>query len=43
MAVKKECVTCALKTQNGCEIENKNGLKVGGCGAWIFRKEREDG
>jgi len=38
MANKKECITCELKTENGCDIENTEGFKRGGCGAWIERK-----
>ena len=40
MAAKKAktCGTCELKTEKGCDIENKEGQKKGGCGAWIERK-----
>lgn len=40
MAKKKECITCELKTAKGCDIENKEGLKAGGCGAWIERRKQ---
>lgn len=45
MAVTKEksCKTCALNKRIKCEIGYKKGFEKGGCGAWIFRKEREDG
>ncbi|MFW9879625.1 MAG: hypothetical protein ACFFG0_41645 [Candidatus Thorarchaeota archaeon] len=41
MAKEKKCETCILNLGTGCEIENKEGFKRGGCGAWIERKEIE--
>ncbi|WP_432400996.1 hypothetical protein [Wukongibacter sp. M2B1] len=40
MAKKKECITCELKNNKGCEIGNKRGLDKGGCGAWIERRKQ---
>lgn len=37
MAKEKKCETCVLNLETSCEIENEEGYKKGGCGAWIER------
>ena len=39
MANKKECLTCEIYQENGCLIENDEGLRNGGCGAWIEKRK----
>ncbi|WP_432408543.1 hypothetical protein [Wukongibacter sp. M2B1] len=40
MSKEKKCKTCELNKETGCEIENKEGFKRGGCGAWIERRKQ---